>query len=112
MCADDFDPADVWTETQRRARVRHVCSECLVDILPGESYVCARWLADGYWSSAKRCWLCVFLVAAIETILCGGHGQILWGGQQLAEEIANLGDELEFAWAREAFAAIQDRIFA
>jgi hypothetical protein len=111
MCSDDFEPADVWTETQRRARVRHQCSECLVDILPGESYVEARWLSDGDWSSAKRCWLCVFLVAAIETILCGGRGQILWGGQQLAEEIDELGSDPEFAWAGQAFEAIKDRVF-
>ncbi|TAL28975.1 MAG: hypothetical protein EPN98_21270 [Phenylobacterium sp.] len=106
MCSTDYDPADIFEVSYPRARKRHGCDECHVDVLPGERYAKASWLADGSWSSSVRCLPCLLLCELIEDFLCGGRGQILWGGGDLAEEIDHAGSD----WAAETFAAIKDRM--
>lgn len=105
MCATDFDSADIFDVTYTRARKPHHCSECGGDIQLGERYAKASWLYDGYWSQAARCLPCLLLCELITDLLCGGEGQIPWGGWELVEEIENLGSE----WAAETFAAIKTR---
>ena len=115
MCSTDFDPASIFEVNAIRAKKRHRCDECGVDVLPGESYARADWLADGAWNHSVRCAGCYFLCQAIETLECGGHGQILWGGDCLREEVNEL-DESRFDdtiaphWTRVALDALRDRI--
>jgi len=109
MCSTDFDPADIFNVVARKARVVHRCDECACRIWPGESYARATWLADGHWSDSIRCAQCYFLAETVETLLCGGHGMILWGGQCLREEMDYLGNEPEFQWAHDLWAHVRYR---
>lgn len=90
MCNTDYDPADVWTETTRRARKQHKCSECYRPIPAGRHYVHITYLAEGKWHVHRMHAECDALATFIEDQVCGGHGAILTGG--LSEEIAELNE--------------------
>jgi hypothetical protein len=117
MCSDGSDlECTAFRIEVRRAKKRHRCHECRVDILPGELYARAAWVGDDGWASSNRCALCHFLCEAIETLICGDHGLIPWGGGFMLEELHEVGafdsDEYpQFAWAGEAYGAIRDRVF-
>jgi hypothetical protein len=90
MCNTDFDPADVWNETTRRARREHTCGECYLPIPRGRHYVHVSWLYDGRWRTHRMHVECDTLASFIEDEICGGHGTILTGG--LGEEIGELNE--------------------
>lgn len=73
MCAvDDAEPATVFEEWTRCARVAHVCGECARTIRPGEVYQVSSGLWDGRWSTFKTCAHCTVLGAWLGEI-CGGY---------------------------------------
>src|SRR5678815_3249011 len=110
MCSIDLDPCDVFKLSSPRAKRRHRCDECGVDILPRETYQRATWLSDGSWGGSVRCNPCSLLAGLVEDLICCEPGGIPWGGGQLDEEVTYIygpaGD-----WAREQFDAIKNRIF-
>jgi hypothetical protein len=112
MCSVDFDPAQVWECWSPRARKPHRCSECGYTIKPGESYARVNALSDGSWWTAVRCSACYFLCELIEETECDGHGQILWGGDGLQEEVREFYGEYDDNdnhtphWARVAYDAL------
>lgn len=120
MCQSDYDDCALFSVRAVRARKRHRCDECACPILPGEDYARASWLSDdGAWGSSLRCAQCFFLCDAIETLICGDHGTIPWGGGWLREELDELGvlhsrtrtEEYtrDFAWAGELFDFVKYR---
>jgi hypothetical protein len=120
MCTDSFDDCSAFRTELRRARKRQTCHECLVDILSGQQYARSAWVGDDGWESSNRCAICYFLCEAVETLICGDHGQIPWGGGWLREELREIGvldmsridpECLQFVWAADAFRTAEDRIF-
>jgi len=58
MCSTDGDRADVWTETGRKARKDHRCTECGRTIVKSEIYWRAFTLFDGRCDTYKTCTHC------------------------------------------------------
>jgi len=88
MCAiDDADPADVWSETTRRAAKPHTCEECSRCIQIGEQHLYVSCLYDGHWSTFRTCAHCAAAGVWMRTV-CGGY---LTGG--LLEELQEHWDE-------------------
>jgi hypothetical protein len=54
----DYEPADVWCQKTRRARVEHWCSACDDVIQRGHLYVIDTVIGDGSVQSVKRCARC------------------------------------------------------
>ena len=48
----DYEPAQIWKETRRKARKRYVCESGLY-IEPGAEYVSIRYLFDGRWTTLR-----------------------------------------------------------
>jgi len=67
-CYCDYDePAKVWHEEMRKAKVRHKCSECAGPVLPGENYERVRWISyDGEGGCYKTCQRCLNIVAYVK----------------------------------------------
>lgn len=61
-CYCDFEPADVYTTEERKARREHRCSECRGVIRKGERYQRASMAYEGRWSSYKTCPDCLFVI--------------------------------------------------
>lgn len=91
MCSSDDEYSDVWKETIRRARRRHVCEECARGILPGEDYRHVANLYDGHWSTHKTCAHCHTIVVWMRT-LCGNVAI----GEALREAEEHLGQGYTF----------------
>ncbi len=88
MCAvDACEPADVWSQRDRKARVPHRCGECQRTVDTGETYRLFKWLYDGRWSSAKVCRHCLAAGEWLD-VVCGG-----WPVGMLREELIEHWDE-------------------
>lgn len=78
-CSCDYDPAEFYSVSFRKAKKPHKCHECAGAILPGEKYeyVCGRW--DGDLSYFKTCSHCVDLRTWVKNNLpcvCWAHGNM------------------------------------
>lgn len=58
---DDCDHPALFTESWRKARKEHRCSECRREIPVGAKYQHIRGLWNGSWSTIKTCAVCVEL---------------------------------------------------
>jgi hypothetical protein len=88
MCYDDFDAAEVWTETPRRARKAHKCDECAGVILVGRRYVECSGIQDREPFRLRVHAECMALWRFVEREVCHDKGSILIGG--LWEEVSGL----------------------
>jgi hypothetical protein len=78
-CVCDYDPAEFYSATIRKARKQHKCYECSGSILPGEQfeYVAGRW--DGNFDWFKTCSRCVDLRTWVRNnipCVCWAHGNL------------------------------------
>lgn len=58
MCSIDLEAAQVWIESDRRARKVHQCSCCCGAIAPGQTYLVHFSIMDGDVTSEKMCEPC------------------------------------------------------
>ncbi|BBB99363.1 hypothetical protein [Bradyrhizobium elkanii] len=78
-CVCDYDPADFYCATIRRARKPHKCEECSGAILAGESYENVRGSWDRCISEFKTCSRCVDLRTWVRNnvpCVCWAHGNL------------------------------------
>jgi hypothetical protein len=58
-CSCDGEPAEIWEETERKARKEWKCYECGEKIEKGETYTQIKSLICGYWSNHRVCEYCM-----------------------------------------------------
>lgn len=58
MCDINLEQAELWSETERRARTSKFCSSCDTEIKPGERYVKHFSKHEGVTSSEAMCKYC------------------------------------------------------
>ena len=58
MCDIDLEPAEVWSETKRKARKEHECHCCGRTIRPGEEYIAVFCVFEGRPDNEKCCAHC------------------------------------------------------
>lgn len=78
-CSCDYDPADFYCASIRKARKPHKCEECSGSILPGEQYEDVRGAWDGNLSQFKTCSRCVDLRTWVRNnvpCVCWAHGNM------------------------------------
>ena len=90
-CVCDYDPAEFYSATIRRARKQYKCEECCGIILPGDQYeyVVGRW--DGYLDQYKTCSRCVDLRTWVKNnipCVCWAHGNLHEDLRESVEEAA------------------------
>jgi hypothetical protein len=60
MCAsDDAEPMECYSNTTRKARKAHRCTECGREICRGEQFELVKGISDGYWAQFKTCAHCI-----------------------------------------------------
>lgn len=79
-CYCDFDPAELYNVTTRKARKQHRCEECRRVIEPGESYenVMGKWDGDiNYFKTCSHCLDVRKFVQNSVPCFCWSHGNML-----------------------------------
>lgn len=95
-CYCDFDPPSVCHVNIRKARKKHVCSECESIIAPGEQYEHVWGVWDGWPNTNKTCCRCLALRDHLDDLpcFCWSYGGLL---EQAREEIIEMmGDDTGF----------------
>lgn len=87
MCSTDYDPADIYNETDPKARKSHICSECGRTINKGEKYRNHFGIWEGRAETFKTCSHCLVAQNWLREE-CGGF---LHGG--LEDEIYEHADD-------------------
>lgn len=67
MCFTNFEPAEVFRTTRRRARKAHRCDDCHDGIQRGEMYRYSSGIFDGEPFSLKTCRRCLYDISRIYT---------------------------------------------
>lgn len=78
-CSCDYEPADFYCKTLRKARKAHKCEECSGAIRPGETYEYVSGMWDGNLSDFKTCARCVDLRTWVKNnvpCVCWAHGNL------------------------------------
>ena len=106
-CHCDYDPADFYRKTERKARKFHHCYECNGGVQPGEIYehVSAKW--EGQVDSFATCCRCVALrkwVLAHVPCFCWHHGNMRDEARETINEYKHEAPGLWFGWARREIA--------
>src|SRR5438270_4402360 len=54
----DGDPAEVFTQENRKARKQYECCECARTIRIGETYQICKMMYEGQWDTYRTCLIC------------------------------------------------------
>jgi hypothetical protein len=88
-CVCDYEPADFYVATIRKARKSYQCEECIGRIQPGEKYehVTAKW--EGSISTMRTCKRCRDLRQWVKNnvpCFCWAHGNLNEDAREAVEE--------------------------
>jgi len=110
QCYCDYEPADLYYPSFRRARKPYSCAECAAPIAVGEKYEYVFGVWDGNRDSFRTCANCVDLRTWVENNVpcaCWAHGNLI---EDLGEAVAHAAKDapletvgLRFGFLRRSF---------
>ena len=104
MCSIDGERADVWYQTEHRARIQHKCQSCALPIEPGHVYLRTFCVYDGDVSTKKVCAVCAQIWIEFQT-----HHGFAFEPDTIDEQLAECVD-FSGAWGAGYWASAAERI--
>lgn len=111
-CYCDYEPADFYSATMRKARKEHRCEECGSVIKPGQQYEHAAMGYEGTACAYKTCQHCLEVRRFVKSFVpcfCWAHGNLLADAQDTARGYAHEADGLLFGTLRRIVIARRSR---
>jgi len=95
-CYCDYEPADVYQATVRKARKEHSCDECGAKIIPGDRYENVFGVWEGSSSTWKTCAYCRDIRTWVNNnvpCLCWAHGNTMQDCRNAIEDASTRAPE-------------------